>query len=121
MMLMLFGTATMISVYFYSAYDRYDVILCYYCMVVAICWFIGIDAVKYYRNLQYEPIVNGNDVNMERKKMTLSNNPFDDGLYDEHPHFVDEDSGDYEIGIDDFDFNRKGSSAWNVPPSDRHS
>merc|ERR1712129_679963 len=129
------GSATLVSIYFYSENDRFDVIVCYYAMVAVMCWFIAIDGMYYVRDLQYEPIANADDVmriGMQRtrgnKKRTMSNNPFVGGG-DERPHFVDEDSADYEIGydnqndqrmlIDQDEWNYDQSSAWNIPPSDR--
>lgn len=80
-LLIVFGSSSLITIYFYSFHDRYDVIICYYFLVVIMSWFIGIDSYQYYRRMDYSPI---HDQNRKRRQKTNSNDRFDDGMGNEY-------------------------------------
>ena len=94
-LLFLFGTASLVMVYFYldatKHVQRYELIVCFYCLVAVVSWFVGVDCIRYYQQSQYERIEDStpeqigseSDVNMEFGRK--GTNPFEES--DEHaPH-----------------------------------
>eukprot|EP01084_Bolivina_argentea_P172633 299046_1 len=100
LLLIIFGSSTLISSYFYLYTNKYDLIVCYYCLVVITSWFTGIDCIYYYRDVGYESIQKINN-----------DNPFDDIGMDNY-------NNDNRVIIehDDLEYNGNNHNAWNLPP-----
>ena len=117
-LLFLFGTASLVMVYFYldatRHVQRYELIVCFYCLVAVVSWFVAMDCIRYYRQSHCERIKDRipeqigseseDNVEMRRK----GTNPFEESISDEHPPHDDE-WQDSPLG--------KSHNAWAVPPT----
>merc|ERR1712087_754644 len=64
-MISLFGTAAMVMAYYFipvsQDVSRYELIVCFYCLVAVVSWFIGMDCIRYHRRSKYERIDDADD------------------------------------------------------------
>eukprot|EP01083_Nonionella_stella_P088562 246900_1 len=117
--LIVFGSSTMVSIYFYSAHSlTYDLSICYYCLVVVVSWCIGCDSIMYYRDMEYEPITQEE----HEQNITKGNNPFDAYCEDEEEQQMNEDERNDRFIIEDRDlnYNYNRNNAWGLPPNGYH-